>query len=72
MLEGAVTLSLYMKLACFRTGFDATPLGARLPYGLAAEWQGGARQFTITVAGLDSALGRKRGEAPKCRKDQPL
>jgi hypothetical protein len=65
-------LSLSMKLACFRTGFDATPLGIRLPYGLVAEWQGGARQFTITVAGLDSVLSRKHREAPKCCEDQPL
>jgi hypothetical protein len=61
-----MTLSLSMNLACSRTGFDVTPLWARLPYGLVIEWQGAARQYTITSTGLDSALSRKRREAPKC------
>ena len=61
-----MALSLFMKLAFLRTGFDATPLWARLPYGLVTEWRGGARQFTMTSTGLDLALSRKRRETPKC------
>lgn len=48
-----------------------TSVWARLAYGLVTEWQGAARQFTMTLAGLDNALGRKRREAPKCCEDQP-
>jgi hypothetical protein len=51
MPEITMTLSPSVKLVCSRTGFDATPLRARLPYGLAAEWQGAARQCTMTSAG---------------------
>ena len=66
-----MTLSLFMKLIGSRTGFDVTALWVRLPCGLVTEWQGGAHQVTMTSTGLDSALSRKRREAPKCREDQP-
>jgi hypothetical protein len=64
--EVAIALSLFMMLACLRTGFDATPPWARLRYGLVTECQDGARRFTRTSTGLDSALSRKRRETPKC------